>query len=321
MTVKRIGVLTSGGDAPGMNAAIRAIVRTAVYHQLQVYGIEEGLQGLIEEKFRPLNSRSVANIIDQGGTMLRTSRSSFFKTPAGVKRAAENLKNYDVDALIVIGGDGSMHAAKALADLGIDVVVIPGTIDNDIGATDYTIGFDTAVSTAIEAISKIRDTSFSHNRMNIVQVMGRNCGDIAMYAGLACGAKALIIPEKQVPLEDICERLIEGHERGKMHSIIMLAEGCGSYRDYVPKIQKMTGVETKGTNLGYIQRGGAPSHFDRRLASYMGYQAVDAVLKGQFNTMVVNQHGAFKTLDLDEALKMPKVFDEKMYEMIQVLSI
>jgi 6-phosphofructokinase 1 len=321
VTVKRIGVLTSGGDAPGMNAAIRAIVRTAVYHNIQVYGIEEGFHGLIEEKFKPLNSRSVANIIDRGGTMLRTSRSSFFKTPAGVKRAAENIKNYDVDALVIIGGDGSMHGAKALAELGIDVVVIPGTIDNDIGATDYSIGFDTAVSTAIDAISKIRDTSFSHNRMNIVQVMGRHCGDIAMYAGLACGAKALIIPEKQVPLEDICERLIEGHERGKMHSIIMLAEGCGSYRDYVPKIQEMTGVETKGTNLGYIQRGGAPSHFDRRLASYMGYQAVGAILKGQVNTMVVTRGGAFKTVDLDEALKTPKVFDEKMYEMIQVLSI
>ncbi len=321
MTVKRIGVLTSGGDAPGMNAAIRAIVRTAVYHNIQVYGIEEGFHGLIEEKFKPLNSRSVANIIDRGGTMLRTSRSSFFKTPAGVKRAAENLRNYNVDVLIIIGGDGSMHGAKALTELGIDVVVIPGTIDNDIGATDYSIGFDTAVSTAIEAISKIRDTSFSHNRMNIVQVMGRNCGDIAMYAGLACGAKALIIPEKKVPLEAICKRLIEGHERGKMHSIIMLAEGCGSYRDYVPKIQEMTGVETKGTNLGYIQRGGSPSHFDRRLASYMGYHAVDAILESRVNTMVVTQNSAFKTLDLDEALKMPKVFDEKMYEMIQVLSI
>ncbi|WP_363174766.1 6-phosphofructokinase [uncultured Pseudoramibacter sp.] len=321
MTVNRIGVLTSGGDAPGMNAAIRAIVRTAVCYDIQVYGIEEGFHGLNEEKFRPLNGRSVANIIDRGGTMLQTSRSAFFKTPAGVKHGAEKVKAYGLDALIVIGGEGSMKGAKALSDLGVNVVVIPGTIDNDIGATDYTIGFDTAVSTAIDAISKIRDTSFSHNRMNIVQVMGRHCGDIAMYAGLACGAKALIIPEKEVPLEDICAKLIEGHERGKMHSIIMLAEGCGSYRDYVPKIQELTGVETKGTNLGYIQRGGAPSHFDRRLASYMGFHAVRAIMKGNVNSMVVTKNGQFQVIPLNQAIDTPKVFDEAMYDMIQVLSI
>lgn len=319
--MKRIGILTSGGDAPGMNAAIRAVVRTAVFNGLEVYGINRGYAGLLEQDIYPMNSHSVANIIDRGGTLLKTSRSDFFPTSAGQKRAAEVLKEYEIEVLVVIGGDGSLNGAMCLKRLGIEVVGIPGTIDNDFGASDYTIGFDTAVSTAIEAIGKIRDTTFSHNRINVVQVMGRRCGDIAMYAGLACGAKAMIIPEKDVPLEVICQRLIEGRDRGKMHSIIMLAEGCGGYRDYCKKVQELTGVETKGTNLGYIQRGGAPSHFDRNLASNMGYQAVNAILEGNTGTVIVNRNGKYLAIELEEALATPKVFDEAMYQMTQILSM
>ncbi|MCH4073027.1 6-phosphofructokinase [Pseudoramibacter sp.] len=319
--MKRIGLLTSGGDAPGMNAAIRAVVRTAIYHGYEVYGINRGYAGLLEQDFYPMNSRSVANIIDHGGTILQTSRSDFFPTNAGLHRAAEILKEYDIDVLVVIGGDGSLTGALKLQNLGVKIVGIPGTIDNDFGASDYTIGFDTAVSTAIDAISKIRDTTFSHNRINVVQVMGRRCGDIAMYAGLACGAKGMIIPEKEVPLETLCQRLVEGRDRGKMHSIIMLAEGCGGYRDYCKKIQELTKVETKGTNLGYIQRGGSPSHFDRNLASNMGYMAVEEIVKGHTGIVIVTRNGKYEAIDLEEALNTPKTFDEEMYKMIQILSM
>ena len=218
----KIGILTSGGDAPGMNAAIRAVVRTAIYHKIDVYGINRGYAGLLDKDISPLNVYSVADILQKGGTILRTSRSEFFPTEAGQKRAAEVLREYGIEHLIIIGGDGSLSGALALKKLGVSVVGIPGTIDNDFGASDFTIGFDTAVTTAIEAIGKIRDTTFSHNRINVVQVMGRTCGDIALYAGFSVGAEALIIPEIETNLEGICDRLLAGKDRGKLHSIVML---------------------------------------------------------------------------------------------------
>lgn len=319
--MKRIGILTSGGDAPGMNAAIRAVVRTALYHKIEVYGINRGYAGLLEKDVTPMNVYSVASILDKGGTILRTSRSDFFPTEAGQKRAADVLKEYGIEALVVIGGDGSLNGALCLKRLGVEIVGIPGTIDNDFGASDYTIGFDTAVSTAIEAIGKIRDTTFSHNRINVVQVMGRKCGDIALYAGISIGAEAMIIPEKPINLEDIADRLLVGKDRGKLHSIVMLAEGCGGYRDYCQKIEELTQVTTRGTNLGYIQRGGAPSHFDRNLASNMGYKAVEAIIKGQTGTVIVQKDGKYLAVGLEEALNTEKQFNEEMYEIAKILSI
>lgn len=317
----RIGILTSGGDAPGMNAVIRAIVRTAVYHKIEVFGFNRGYSGLLEKDIVPLNVYSVADIIQNGGTMLRTSRSEFFMTEAGQKRAAEVLGEYNVDCLIVIGGDGSLSGALKLQELGVSVMGIPGTIDNDFGASDFTVGFDTAVSTAIEAIGKIRDTTFSHNRINVVQVMGRKCGDIALYAGLSVGAEAIIIPEIETDLEAVCDRLLAGKDRGKLHSIVMLAEGCGSYRDFGKQIEDLTQVTTKGTNLGYIQRGGSPSHFDRNLASFMGYKAVEAIVEGNTGGVVVQQSGEYYIIPLKEALETPKVFKQEVYDVAQILSI
>ncbi|MGI6108856.1 MAG: ATP-dependent 6-phosphofructokinase [Eubacteriaceae bacterium] len=317
---KRIGILTSGGDAPGMNAAIRASVRTALDLGYEVYGINRGYAGLLDKDFQPMNSNMVAEILGTGGTILRTSRSEFFPTSAGLKRATEILEEYHIDTLIVIGGDGSLTGALMLTRLGVKVVGMPGTIDNDFGASDYTIGFDTAVSTAIDAISKIRDTTFSHNRINIVQVMGRSCGDIALYSGFASAAEALIIPEKENNLEEICAELLHGRDRGHLHSIVMLAEGCGSYRDYLKRFEELTQVTTKGTNLGYIQRGGSPTHFDRNLASYMGYKAVEAIEQGNLNTVIVQQKGEYIAMPIEDALAAPKVFNEEMYDIMKILA-
>lgn len=317
----RIAILTSGGDAPGMNAAIRAVVRTAVYNKADVYGIIGGFAGLLEKNFKPMTVYSVANILEKGGTMLKTSRSEYFMTEAGQRCARDILKEYGIDHLVVIGGDGSLKGALALQNLGVSVVGIPATIDNDFGATACTIGFDTAVATAMAAIENIRDTTSSHNRINMVQVMGRNCGDIALYAGFGVGAEALIIPEVETDLDAICSRLIAGKDRGKMHSIVMLAEGCGSYRDFCPLIEEKTGVETRGTNLGYIQRGGSPSFHDRYIAGNMGYQAAKAIFKGNTGSVVVCRNERFEMLPLKEALEIPKTFDEELYHIMQVLSI
>lgn len=317
---KRIGILTSGGDAPGMNAAIRASVNAALDEGYEIYGINRGYAGLLDKDFVPMNSNMVSDILGTGGTILRTSRSDFFPTSAGLKRATEILDEYNIDTLIVIGGDGSLTGALMLSRLGVKIVGMPGTIDNDFGASDFTIGFDTAVTTAIDAISKIRDTTFSHNRINIVQVMGRSCGDIALYAGFSSGAEALIIPEKENNLEEICAELLHGKDRGHLHSIVMLAEGCGSYRDYVKRFEELTQVTTKGTNLGYIQRGGSPTHFDRNLASYMGYKAVEAIKNDNINTVIVQKKGQYLAMPIEEALAAPKVFNEEMYQIMKKLS-
>ncbi|MBC3803806.1 ATP-dependent 6-phosphofructokinase [Acetobacterium fimetarium] len=317
----RIGVLTSGGDAPGMNAAIRAIVRTAIFNKIEVYGINRGFAGLLEEDITPMSVYSVADILQRGGTILRTSRSEFFATDAGVKKGAEVLAEYGIDHLIVIGGDGSTKGAAALKKLGVSVIVIPGTIDNDMGCSDNSIGFDTAVTTALDAISKIRDTTSAHNRINIVQVMGRKCGDIALYAGLSGGAEALILPEVKTDIDAICERLLQGKDRGKLHSIVMLAEGCGNYMDYCVKIEERTQVTTRGTNLGYIQRGGSPSNADRNLACFMGYNAVMNIIRKTTGCVIVQRCGSYLGIPLEEALQMKKIFRQDIYEMASVLSI
>jgi len=317
----RIGILTSGGDAPGMNAAIRAVVRTAIFNKIEVYAINRGYAGLLEEDITPLNVYSVADILQRGGTILRTSRSDFFATDAGVKQGAAVLEEYGIEHLVIIGGDGSLKGALALQKLGVSVIGIPGTIDNDLGCSDYSIGFDTAVTTALDAISKIRDTTYSHNRINVVQVMGRKCGDIALYSGLSGGAEALILPEVDTDLDAICQRLLIGKDRGKLHSIVMLSEGCGSYRDYCVKIEERTQVTTKGTNLGYIQRGGSPSNVDRILACFMGYNAVQAIIKKQTGRVMVQQNGKYLGIPLEEAIQTPKKFRQDIYDIAMVLSI
>lgn len=319
--MKRIGVLTSGGDAPGMNAAIRAVVRTAVYNKVEVYGIKRGFSGLLEEDIEPLNVYSVADIIHRGGTILRSSRSEYFKTDAGQKKAIQVLEEFNIDSLIVIGGDGSFKGARALSNKGVNTISLPGTIDNDIGCTDYSIGFDTALNTALDAIGKIRDTTSSHNRVNVVEVMGRDCGEIALFAGLAGGAESILVPERDYDLDAISDKLLRGKDRGKLHSIIVLAEGVGNFEDFCKKIEEKTGVSTRGTNLGYIQRGGSPTAFDRILASRMGYMAVNLLLEGKTNRVIGIRDNKYLDMDTNEALEIKKEFDMEAYRIADVLSI
>ncbi|NTW71720.1 MAG: 6-phosphofructokinase [Eubacteriaceae bacterium] len=319
--MKRIGVLTSGGDAPGMNAAIRAVVRTAIYHKVEVFGIKRGYAGLLEGDIEPLNIYSVADIIHRGGTILRSSRSEYFKTDAGQNKAVQILNQWGIDSLIVIGGDGSFKGARALSKKGVNTICIPGTIDNDIGCTDFSIGFDTALNTALDAIGKIRDTTSSHNRVNIVEVMGRECGDIALYAGLAGGAESILVPEKEQDLDMIAEKLLRGKDRGKLHSIIILAEGVGNFQEFCNKIEEKTGVATRGTNLGYIQRGGSPTASDRILASRMGYMAVDLLLQNKTSRVICIRNNKYVDLDINEALEIKKDFDIEAYNIANVLSI
>ncbi|KPU26944.1 6-phosphofructokinase [Caloranaerobacter sp. TR13] len=319
--MKTIGVLTSGGDAPGMNAAVRAVVRTAIYNGLKVMGVKQGYNGLISGNIEEMNLSSVADIIHRGGTFLRTARCEEFKTEEGRKKALTVLKVFGIEGLVVIGGDGSFQGAKKLSELGIPTIGIPGTIDNDLGYTDYTIGFDTAVNTVLDAISKIRDTSTSHGRAVIVEVMGRHCGDIALYAGLAGGAESVIVPEEGFNIDDVCKRLIQGRNRGKLHSIILLAEGVGKAYELGEEIQEKTGIETRVTVLGHIQRGGSPTAFDRILASKMGAKAVELLLEGKSGRVIGVKGNELFDMDIDEALALDKNFDKDMYNLTKILSI
>ncbi len=318
--MKTIAVLTSGGDAPGMNAAIRAVVRTGVDKNLKVMGVQRGYSGLLNGEIVPMDRHSVADIIQRGGTMLRTARCDEFKTEAGRKKGAGILKAFGIDGLVVIGGDGSFHGAQLLSKMGIATVGIPGTIDNDLPYTDYTIGFDTAVNTVLDAINKLRDTSTSHERASIVEVMGRNCGDIALYAGLAGGAESIIIPEKGYNQDSLCRTILEGKLRGKMHSLIILAEGIGGAERLSEKIEEITGIEARPTKLGHIQRGGSPTCMDRVLASRMGYRAVELLSEGKSSRVVGISGGTIMDMDIDEALAVPRHFDEKLYEIANILS-
>jgi len=318
--MKKIAILTSGGDAPGMNAAIRAVVRTAMFNGLEVMGVDRGYAGLINGEISPMNRRSVSDIIQKGGTVLRTARCLEFKQEEVRKRAAKILKTYGVDALVVIGGDGSFTGAKLLSKLGVKTVGLPGTIDNDLAYTDYTIGFDTALNTILDAINKLRDTSTSHERVSVVEVMGRNCGDLALFAGIAGGAESVIIPEKEFNKDQLCRQILEGKKTGKIHNLILLAEGVGGANELAEYVEEITGIETRATILGHIQRGGSPSGFDRILASRLGARAVEVLLEGKTARVIGIRNNEVIDDDIDEALAMPRKFNEELYKIAEQLA-
>ncbi|SEO85372.1 6-phosphofructokinase [Amphibacillus marinus] len=319
--MKKIGVLTSGGDAPGMNAAVRAVVRKGIYHGLDVFGIYNGYQGLMEGKIEKLEVGSVGDIIQRGGTKLFSARSEAFKTDEGQQRGIEQLKKFGIEGLVVIGGDGSFQGAAKLTAKGFPCIGVPGTIDNDIPGTDFTIGFDTALNTIIEAVDKIRDTATSHERTYVIEVMGRDAGDLALWAGLANGAETVVIPEKDEPFAAVVDRLKRGHERGKKHSIIILAEGVGNGIDYGKKIEEATQFETRVTVLGHIQRGGRPTGFDRVLASRLAGKAVDLLREGKAGKMVGIQNNQLVYHDIIEVLKESHQLDMSLYQLMEELSI
>lgn len=319
--MKKIGIISSGGDAPGMNAAIRAVVRTSIYNELKVVGIKEGYNGLINADIEEMNLSSVADIVHRGGTILRSSRSDDFETEEGFQKALNVIKMFGIDGLVVLGGDGSLRGAKKLADAGVPTIGIPCTIDNDLGYTDYTIGFITAVETVTDAISKIRDTSSSHGRANIIEVMGRRCGDIALYAGLAGGAESIIVPEVPFEMDDVNKKVLKGKNRGKLHHIIVLAEGVGNAYKVAKEVVDKTGIDTRVTILGHIQRGGTPSVFDRIMASEMGRKAVEILIKGGSGVALGLKCNEIIDLNIEEALSVEKVFDLAMYETTKLLSI
>jgi len=320
--MRRIGVLTSGGDAPGMNACIRAVVRKAVFHKVEVVGILNGFEGLIAGEFQHLESGSVGDIIQRGGTILHSARSEHFRTDEGRALAVKQLKSAGIDGLVVIGGDGSLNGAKALAEMGIASIGIPATIDNDIGGTDYCIGFDTALNTIIDAIDKIRDTATSHERTYVIEVMGRDAGDLALWSGLADGAESILIPEHDSNLDRVMVRLLKGMARGKKHSIIIVAEGVGNARDVANQIMEATGLDTRVTVLGHIQRGGSPTAQDRVLASRFGASAVELLLAGDSGKMVGLRCNSMIKAPFAEALQKRTTEDaEALYELSKQLSI
>ncbi len=321
--MKKIAVLTSGGDAPGMNAAIRAVVRGALFHRMEVYGVQRGYEGLINGEIEEMEVSSVSDILQRGGTWLKTARSKRFMTPEGFRRAVDMLENFEIEGLVVIGGDGSLHGGLELTKAGITVIGLPGTIDNDLAYTDYTIGFDTAVNTVLSAIGNIRDTSSSHERSTVIEVMGRQCGDIALHAGITGGAESILIPEVPIDINKICRNLIQGKNRGRMHSIVLRAEGvCMSTEELAKTIEERTGMETKIVVLGYIQRGGSPTARDRMLASRMGYKAVELLLEEGMTSKAVGIKGdEIVYYDLEEALSAKRKFDKEMMELAGILSI
>ena len=318
--VKTIGVLTSGGDAPGMNAAIRAVVRTAINKGMKVKGIMRGYAGLLQEEIVDMDGTSVADTIGRGGTNLYTARCPEFMTEEGQKRGAEICRKHNIDGLVVIGGDGSYRGAGKLSALGINTVGLPGTIDLDIACTDYTIGFDTAINTAMEAIDKVRDTSTSHERCSIIEVMGRHAGYIALWCGIANGAEDILLPERYDGNEQmLINRIIDNRKRGKRHHIIINAEGIGHSASMAKRIEAATGIETRATILGYMQRGGAPTCKDRVYASIMGAKAVELLEEGKTNRVVAYKHGEFLDFDIQEALNMKKDIPEDQYEISKLL--
>ena len=315
-----IGVLTSGGDAPGMNAAIRAVVREALANKVKVKGIMRGYKGLLNEEIFEMKSVDVANIIQRGGTILGTARCLEFKEPEVQAKAADICRKHGIDGIVVIGGDGSYRGAQALARQGINTIGLPGTIDLDITCTEYTIGFDTAVNTAMDAIDKVKDTSSSHERCSIIEVMGRHAGYIALWCGVANGAEDILIPEKYDYNEQaLVDHIIENRRRGKKHHLIINAEGIGHSTSMAKRIEAATGIETRATILGYMQRGGAPTCKDRYYASIMGAYATDILLHGKSNRVVCYRDGKFVDLDIEEALAMTKDFPEYEYRISQNL--
>ena len=319
--IKTIGVLTSGGDAPGMNAAIRAVVRKAISNGVKVKGIKKGYQGLLNEEIIDMQKKDVSDTIQRGGTILGTARCMEFVTPEGQKKGAEICRKHGIDGIVVIGGDGSYRGAQALSKQGINTIGIPGTIDLDIACTDYTIGFDTAINTAMQAIDKVRDTSSSHERCSIIEVMGRNAGYIALWCGVANGAEDILLPEKyDYNEQEIINSIINNRKHGKTHHIIINAEGIGHSTSMARRIEAATGVETRATILGYMQRGGNPTCKDRFYASIMGAYAADILCEGKTNRVVAHQAGKFVDFDIDEALAMKKDIDEYEFGVSRLLS-
>lgn len=321
MKSRRLAVLTSGGDAPGMNAAIRAVVRKGIYHGFTVFGVSRGYEGLLNGEIAEMNLSSVADIVHRGGTILRTARCEEMFAVEGQAKAAAQLKAQRIDSLVVIGGDGSYRGAAKIAEHGIHIVGIPGTIDNDIAGTDLTIGFDTAVNTVVEAVRKLRDTASSHERIFIVEVMGRNCGDIALKSGLAIGAESIIVPEIPFELNEISEKLLRGFNRGKNHSIIICAEGAGDVWNIANNLKENAGLETRVTILGHIQRGGTPSAADAILGATMGGKAIDVLLEGKSEVMISHYLNEIVERPLQVAFGPKKPFDNKLYELANQLAI
>lgn len=320
--IKTIGVLTSGGDAPGMNAAVRAVVRTALSKGIKVIGVQRGYNGLLNGEVREMNLRSVSEIIHRGGTILYTARCLEFVTAEGQKKGAEKCKELGIDAMVVIGGDGSFKGARALANLGIPCIGIPGTIDNDIACSEYTIGYDTAMNTAVEMIDKLRDTTQSHDRCSVVEVMGRNAGYIALNVGIATGALAILIPERPYDLDhDIISRMNQTQKTGKKHFIVIVAEGVGHAQELANEIQARTGIDSRATVLGHVQRGGSPTLRDRVTASQMGYHAVNLLEKGIYNRVVAVSADKIVDYDINVALSMHKTIDTMMLDVANTISI
>ena len=320
--VKTIGVLTSGGDAPGMNAAIRSVVRVALARGLKVKGIKKGYQGLLNEEIFDMNAHDVSDIIQRGGTVLGTARCLEFKTLEGQQKGADICRKHGIDGMVVIGGDGSYRGAQALSRLGINTIGLPGTIDLDISCTDYTIGFDTSVNTAMQAIDRVKDTSSSHERCSIIEVMGRNAGYIALWCGIANGAEDILIPEKyDFDEQKIINNIILSRKKGKTHHLIINAEGIGHSASMARRIEAATGIETRATILGYMQRGGSPTAKDGYYASIMGARAVDILIEGKTNRVVGYRDGKFMDVDIEEGLAMTKNIDEYEFEVARLLSL
>ena len=321
--MKKIGVLTSGGDAPGMNAAIRAVVRYGIYYDMEVYGIKRGYEGLIEGDVERLYRRSVGDILQRGGTILKTARSKAFTTEEGMAKAYKTLHDLGIEDLIVIGGNGSLTGAKIFSDkFGVDVIGLPGTIDNDLSYTDNTIGFDTAINTVLDAITRIRDTSSAHERTSVIEVMGRHCGDIALYAGITGGAECVLIPEIDPDIEAIYKKVADGVDSGKLHNTIIKAEGCNiDEEELYRKLKEKTGRDVKVIVLSYLQRGGSPTFRDRMLATQCGMTAVELIRRNITNRAIGERDGHIVHYDLGEALEMERGIDYDLYKGVDVLSM
>lgn len=320
--MKRIALLTSGGDAPGMNAAIRAVVRSALYYGMEVFGVERGYAGLIEDKLIPMEMRSVSNIVQLGGTKLRSARCLEMLTKEGQEKAVATIKKHGIEGLVVIGGDGSFRGAKVLTDnYGIPTIGIPATIDNDLAYTDYTLGFDTAVNTCLDIINKLRDTMTSHERVSVVEVMGRRCGDIALYSGIASGAEIIVVPEIAFDVDDIVRRINRSRENGKHSNIVVVAEGAMSADEFAKQLQAKSTLDVRPTCIGHVQRGGSPTMADRMLAAQFGNKAVRLLKDGKMNRAVGIRDNKIIDMDIIEAVSMKKKFNYDLYETLQMISM
>ena len=319
--MKRIGLLTSGGDAPGMNAAIRAVVRSGIFFGMEVYGVERGYAGLIDDNIVKMEMRSVSNIVQCGGTRLRTARCLEMMTVEGQKKALDTLEKHGIEGLVVIGGDGSFKGAKTLSEYGIPTIGIPGTIDNDLEYTDYTLGFDTAVNTCLDIINKLRDTMTSHERVSVVEVMGRHCGDIALYSGIASGAEIIVVPELPFDMNEIASRINRSRAQGKHSNIIVVAEGVMSAEKFANQLQQVTEYSVRPTCIGHVQRGGSPTMSDRMLAAQFGNKAVRLLNEGIGNRVVGIRDNKIMDMDIIEAVSMKKTFNYELYETLQMISM